>query len=402
MKIGIIGGGIAGAATARLLSGKGHEITVFERHETLRPIGSGVMMQPAGVKILERIGLRYLIDEYADPIHFFKGDLDTGDNVINFKFGKLYKGACGYGVHRGLLFYSLIKSLDELTDVKVILNQQIEEVSQDGKCVEVKSSGESYSNYDLMIVASGSRSVLRNDYRVTKINNQQEIGALWATIPYEEGELDKNVLQQYYGKQVLSGLMPIGKNPLSHKKEEKIVNFFWGVNTKGNPFEAGMDFDKFKEQCYKVYTNTPSIIDKLQSAEDLTYAPYYDVHMSKYNVGRVVFMGDVAHAMSPQLSAGTNMALMDAFELSNCLDNIPDLHKALKNYSDERTKQVHYYQWVSRIVTPIFQGEKEYPFLRDVMMQKAIDFPLTKNLVLSTLLGVRKSLFSKLDKSYYI
>ncbi len=51
---------------------------------------------------------------------------------------------------------------------------------------------------------------------------------------------------------------------------------------------------------------------KLHDLSQLTFASYYDVVMPRWHAHRVAVLGDAAHATSPQLGQGCNLALCDA------------------------------------------------------------------------------------------
>ncbi|HEX7743089.1 MAG TPA: FAD-dependent monooxygenase, partial [Sphingobium sp.] len=57
LDIAIAGCGPCGLAAALLLHRAGHHVTLFERFDTPRPIGSGLMLQPTGMAVLSKMGL---------------------------------------------------------------------------------------------------------------------------------------------------------------------------------------------------------------------------------------------------------------------------------------------------------------------------------------------------------
>ena len=68
MKIAIIGAGIGGLAMACLLADQGRDLTLIERFAEARPIGSGLVIQPVGLAVLDRIGLGEAARALGAPI----------------------------------------------------------------------------------------------------------------------------------------------------------------------------------------------------------------------------------------------------------------------------------------------------------------------------------------------
>lgn len=111
----------------------------------------------------------------------------------------------------------------------------------------------------------------------------------------------------------------------------------------------------------------------------------------------VVFLGDAAHATSPQLGQGCNLALCDAQALSLALAAADSLPSALAAYSRARRRQLAFYQLATRWLTPFFQSDSRLAGqLRDVAMPLALRVPWLRRQMVLTMCGVKRGLLSSL------
>src|SRR5437016_6054785 len=104
LDIGIAGCGVAGLAAALLLARDGHRVTLYERFDSPRPVGSGLIVQPTGLAVLERLGLAGRLEAESAPVERLSGKAG-GRVVLDVRYEWLRRpGARGLGVHRAALF----------------------------------------------------------------------------------------------------------------------------------------------------------------------------------------------------------------------------------------------------------------------------------------------------------
>ncbi len=106
LHIAIAGCGPAGLATALLLHRDGHHVTLFERFDTPRAVGSGLMIQPTGFAVLRELGLADALLDHGARIDRLHGEAgSSGRVVLDVRYAALGKRAgFGVGVHRATLF----------------------------------------------------------------------------------------------------------------------------------------------------------------------------------------------------------------------------------------------------------------------------------------------------------
>ncbi|MDX3911104.1 MAG: hypothetical protein QHC67_14980 [Sphingobium sp.] len=82
----------------------GHHVTLFERFDTPRPIGSGLMLQPTGMAVLSELGLLDATLARGARVDRLFGK--AGKRVVlDVHYAALRrKGMFGIGIHRASLF----------------------------------------------------------------------------------------------------------------------------------------------------------------------------------------------------------------------------------------------------------------------------------------------------------
>ena len=68
LKIGIVGAGTAGLASAIALARAGHAVTVFEKHPSLTSLGAGLLIQPQGIAALDALGVGAAFHAASVPV----------------------------------------------------------------------------------------------------------------------------------------------------------------------------------------------------------------------------------------------------------------------------------------------------------------------------------------------
>ncbi len=104
------------------------------------------------------------------------------------------------------------------------------------------------------------------------------------------------------------------------------------------------------------------------AAADVHAFDYRAVHLRSHASGRLVLIGDAAHAASPQLGHGVTTALEDAACLAACMhgQSAPNVGSALEAYQRKRAPRLRRYQRISALATPLFQSDsRALAWLRD-------------------------------------
>jgi 2-polyprenyl-6-methoxyphenol hydroxylase-like FAD-dependent oxidoreductase len=384
MRIGIVGAGFGGCAAALALARDGHQVCVLEAVPEPKPIGAGIMLQPSGMGALAELGLLDAVLRHGEPCHRLRCETRRGQLVFDLPYAGWDAALFGLGLHRGALFSALY---DALPAAGVRLELGVVADGIDGASVH-DTHGHKHGPFDLIVVADGARSRLRAALGHATRDDEYPWGALWTVAPDPQRLFRGQLFQVVEGAHAMLGLLPTGTRPGDATPQ---VSLFVSVRLDRVASLRARGFSAFRDETLAFAPQCEPVLSQIDGFDQLLVASYRDVRMPRLDFGRVVYVGDAGHAMSPQLGQGSNLALLDALALAQALRAQGDLSRALPAYTRERRAQLRYYQFVNRALTPFFQGDSRLlGFLRDAFMPLAARLPWLRATMVATMCGVKR------------
>lgn len=346
LSIGVAGAGMGGLAAAIALTMAGHRVDILDRFDAPRPVGSGLVVQPVGQRVLDWLGAGTRARQLGTPIRVLHGiDARTGAGTLNVRYDAAGAGLAGLGMHRAALFGALH---ERLLSLGIGVQGSAEVVAAQAGRVHL-ANGRILGPFDLVVDALGAHSPLS-----PLIARDLPYGALWTTLRWPKTALPPDRLsQRYVAAQRMVGVLPIGCLPGDPTPR---AAFFWSIRTDAvaDWYVAGLP--AWKAEALGLWPDLAPFLAQIEDPAQLVLARYAHGTLHRPHGDRLVHIGDAAHRASPQLGQGANMALLDAAALAMALDLAP-LDEALALYSRIRSPHLRLYQGFSRFLTPQYQSD---------------------------------------------
>ncbi len=384
LRVGIIGCGTAGPALAVLLRRAGHTVDIFERAATPGPVGAGILIQPSGAAVLADLGVLDAIASHAAPVRLLYGRNSRGRVIMDLDYEDLHPGACGLGVQRGLLFTHLLAAA-RAAGATLHTGANVANSTAEG-FIEIIDSG-THGPFDLIAHCDGARSALSVSSSNVRRQQVYPWGALWFVADDPSQTFGATLHQVYDGTSTMLGFLPSGR---LHENHPFRTSLFWSCTPAHASAirNSSSSISAFREQLQRLEPRAATLLEQLHSPSQLLFAEYRDTVLDPLHDGCRVYLGDAAHAMSPQLGQGANLALIDAHTLATSLAAATSLPTALACYSRARRGQLSFYSLASRGLTPIFQSDENWlaPF-RDLVFGPLCHVPIFRHEMLLALAG---------------
>lgn len=392
--IAIVGYGTAGQALSILLSRDHHEVHVFERAATPGPVGAGFLLQPSGLEVLWQMGLLPDVLHHGASVRRLYGETPCGRAVMDMRYAQLDARLHGVGMQRGALFSLLAQAWEHPGNLQPDTAIVAVDAAQ-GRLRDAR--GRWHGPYDLVIAADGAASTLRTQVQATTLDREYPWGALWCLLPRGDWPHVDELRQRYVAARKMIGLLPVGTRP-GHDVPQ--LSFFWSLPRDQFAQWERDGMTRWLDEIASLWPQAHARLAGVREPDQLARAGYRDAVMSRWHRERLVLAGDAAHAMSPQLGQGVNMALMDAMALRDALRAHGALEAALQAYQVQRRAHVAIYQYWSRWLTPLFQSDRDgLARARDVLFQPMGRVPGGRGHMLRVLSGTQRGWLGRLPLS---
>ncbi|HYD60799.1 MAG TPA: NAD(P)/FAD-dependent oxidoreductase [Noviherbaspirillum sp.] len=376
-RIGIVGAGTAGLATAIAFARSGHAVEVFEKHPSLATLGAGVLIQPQGVAALADLGVGREFESISVPIDRLVGICHRGWKLVDIPYSDLQARA----VSRSALGGVLKRACDSL-GVRIHFSSPVERVGavDDQGVLWVDGSP---CLFDVIVIANGASSCLPADSGLAVRSALYQWGALWSLIDLDSWPDEKILGQRFRGTRQMYGIMP------TERVGGKLrVSFFWSLPRNGFEQWRETPIDVWKKELLDLWPESAPVVEQIRTHDQFAFASYYHARPKRLAEPPVCIVGDAAHAMSPQLGLGSTLAVQDALALASRVDEFGPVDGLLR-YSAGRLFAVRAYQFLSKALTPCFQADGN-GLLRDLVFAGALWLPGTRYLMHRSIAAPRR------------
>ena len=335
-RILITGGGIAGLSLAIALRRRGYTPELAEQCPHWPAAGAGIALHANAVRALRALGLGEAVSRASAPLPRYGFYDQHGARLCSTDLDDLWgqAGPC-LGIARVRLQEILAAAADR---VPHRLGVAVTGLTQQRGGVSVAFADGSAGDYDLVVGADGIHSTVRGAAVSQKAPSYAGAVSWRSIIPARPRGVDH--LMVFTGERRYFGLVPVGGG-----------HTYGFAGLDGAPFHdppAGR-LDRLRQHFHRFGPLVTSYLAALTCDEQIHFGPIESIDLEYWHAGRVVLIGDAAHASPPHMGQGGAMAIEDAIVLAELLRAADTIEDAIARFQTRRKPRAGYVQQQSTL-----------------------------------------------------
>lgn len=315
---------------------------VIEKSPGWESLGAGIAVQPNGMRALRSVGLDDVVASGGRILDRWWFRSSAGDILTDVELGAVWQGIAPFvGIARHRLQDALVAGAQ---GIPTRLGTSLTSIHQQPDSATVVLSDGTSKSYDLVVGADGIRSQVRA--LALEVTEPQFLSALaWRALAPVGLEGPPRV-EFWLGDACFFGLCSTG---------ESETYGFGNVTQNRSHDPVSGRLERLRERFKDFGHGVRTFLEHLGHDDQINCSAIEWVDNHKWHSGRVVLIGDAAHASSPMMGQGGCMAMEDAVVLAEELSVHADLNEALESYVLRRRPRVHWVQDQSRRLGEAFR-----------------------------------------------
>ncbi|KGF82278.1 flavoprotein monooxygenase acting on aromatic compound [Massilia sp. JS1662] len=322
MHIAILGGGVAGVASAIAFRLKGFDVTVYERRDADTNIGAGIVVWPNAAFVLDQFGILDDMAAVSGRPRAMRRLSRAGEDL----------GALDIGLIDAGMGYSSLSILR--TDFQRILAARLQSLGVDiryghkvaridaGAVVHFENGATLTA--DLVVGADGRMASCARRYVTGDATPVYQGFINWIGVC--EGDFDVDTISDYWGTGERFGIVPVARNKA-----------YWAGGAAQARIGA-RNPDDYRDELQRIFADWPAPVRRIIAGTPAARINKIYVHdhdpVPTWHRDNLVMIGDAAHAALPTSGQGACQALEDAWHLANCIEAHPgNLDQALEAFT---------------------------------------------------------------------
>jgi 2-polyprenyl-6-methoxyphenol hydroxylase-like FAD-dependent oxidoreductase len=362
MKVLIVGAGIAGPTTAFWLNKAGHDVTLAERAPQLRSGGYLIDFWGAGFEVAERMGIVPELRKRGYNYTEARVVNRNGRKIASIDPAAIVTSTKQYlSIARSDLSAVIYEALGG--EVELILDDTVQELTDNGDHVRVKFRSGPTRDFDLVIGADGLHSRVRRLAFGPDEQYEEYLGMVVAAFEAKGYPHRDDLLAVMYAEVGFQALR------LTLRDDTTLLLFSLlndGPVPTDRPAQEKLVREKLAHRGWEV----PEMLDLMSQSKDFYFDSVSQIRMPSWTKGRVALVGDAAACPSFLAGQGSALAMVEGYTLATEIASNSDHSQAFARYQALLTPLLHSKQDAAKGLGLAFAPKNRFQlFVRNSVMR---------------------------------